>query len=65
MEIFYTLKEAEVLIEQWRCFYNTEQPHSAFGYKPLAPEATLLPAARLAYAMGRANLPLVQDYARY
>ena len=31
MEIFYTLKEAQVLIEQWRCFYNTQRPHSALG----------------------------------
>ncbi len=28
-EIFYTLKEAQVLIEQWRRHYNTIRPHSA------------------------------------
>jgi len=38
-EIFYTLKEAQVLIEQWRIHYNTKRPHSALGYKPPAPEA--------------------------
>jgi len=38
-EIFYTLKEAQVLIEQWRIHYNTTRPHSALGYRPPAPEA--------------------------
>ena len=38
-EIFYTLKEAKVLIEQWRQHYNKIRPHSALGYRPPAPEA--------------------------
>jgi transposase InsO family protein len=38
-EIFYTLKEARVVIEEWRCHYNTIRPHSALGWKPPAPEA--------------------------
>lgn len=38
-EIFYTLKEAKILIEQWRKEYNTIRPHSALGYLPPAPEA--------------------------
>ena len=38
-EIFYTLKEAQVLIEQWRRHYNSIRPHSAIGYRPPAPEA--------------------------
>ena len=38
-EIFYTLKEAQVLIEQWRKLYNEIRPHSALGYKPPAPAA--------------------------
>ena len=37
-EIFYTLKEAQVLIEQWRKLYNEIRPHSALGYRPPAPE---------------------------
>jgi putative transposase len=28
-EIFYSLKEAQVVIERWRMEYNTERPHSA------------------------------------
>ncbi len=38
-EIFYSLKEARVVIEQWRKFYNTARPHSALGYRPPAPLA--------------------------
>jgi len=38
-EVFYTLKEASVLIEMWRKEYNTIRPHSALGYRPPAPEA--------------------------
>ncbi len=37
-EIFYTLREAQVIIEQWRVHYNTIRPHSALGYRPPAPE---------------------------
>ena len=40
-EIFYTLKEVQVLVEQWRQTYNRIRPHSALGYRPPAPEATL------------------------
>ena len=36
-EIFYTLKEAQVLIERWRHHYNTIRPHSSLGYRPPAP----------------------------
>ncbi len=42
-EIFYTLKEARVLIEMWRKEYNTIQPYSALGYQPPVPEAILFP----------------------
>jgi transposase InsO family protein len=38
-EIFDTLWEAQVLLEQWRREYNTVRPHSALGYRPPAPEA--------------------------
>ena len=38
-EIFYTLREAQVLIESWRYEYNTFRPHSSLGYRPPAPEA--------------------------
>ena len=63
-EIFYSLKEAQVLVEQWRREYNTVRPHSALGYRPPAPEAVrpvswflnrpslLGPPARLKMAAG-------------
>ena len=38
-EIFYSLKEAKVIIEQWRQHYNTKRPHSSLGYRPPAPQA--------------------------
>jgi putative transposase len=38
-EIFYSLKEAQIMIEKWRVEYNTKRPHSALGYKPPAPAA--------------------------
>ena len=37
-EVFYSLREAQILIEQWRRYYNTIRPHSALGYRPPAPE---------------------------
>jgi len=36
-EIFTTLLEAKVLIENWRKEYNQIRPHSALGYRPPAP----------------------------
>jgi len=44
-EIFYTLKEAQVLIEAWRRHYNTIRPHSALNYRPPAPEVRSWPAS--------------------
>lgn len=38
-EIFYSLKEAQILVEMWRREYNTKRPHSSLGYKPPAPES--------------------------
>ena len=40
-EIFFTLKEAQLVIEEWREHYNTARPHSALGYRPPAPEAVI------------------------
>jgi putative transposase len=36
-EIFYSLKEAQTLIEMWRIHYNTKRPHSSLAYRPPAP----------------------------
>ncbi|MFH1625714.1 MAG: IS3 family transposase [Pseudomonadota bacterium] len=40
-EVFTTLTEAKVLIEQWRREYNQIRPHSSLGYRPPAPEARM------------------------
>jgi putative transposase len=56
-EIFTTLFEAKVLIENWRREYNTIRPHSSLGYKPPAPE-TVMPNKR--YFTGRLPLKVVQ-----
>jgi putative transposase len=55
-EVFYTLEEAQVLIEMWRKEYNHIRPHSSLGYKPPAPEA--IQTAPLAKPVGGVdNLP--------
>jgi putative transposase len=46
-QIFYTLKDATVLIERWRHHYNTIRPHSSV---PPAPETILPRPAERAYA---------------
>jgi transposase InsO family protein len=43
-EIFYTLREAQVIIECWRREYNTFRPHSSLGYRPPAPETVQWPS---------------------
>lgn len=44
-EIFYTLKEVQVLTERWRWHYNHVRPHQSLGYRPPAPEARGWPPA--------------------
>jgi len=43
-EIFYTLREAQILTERWRKEYNHIRPHSSLGYRSPAPQAWLLHA---------------------
>lgn len=60
-EIFYSLEEARIIIENWRRHYNGARPRSALGYRPPAPQV-LLPA-RPAPQPGPATpgaLPLAQ-----
>ena len=40
-EIFTTLTEASILIEEWRREYNHVRPHSALDYRAPAPEAII------------------------
>ena len=53
-ETFFSLAEAQVLIEAWRRHYNTVRPHSSLGYRPPAPEAATPPLP----ASGSASLHL-------
>jgi putative transposase len=41
MEVFHTLKEAQIVIEAWRKEYNAFRPHSALGYKTPAEMAAI------------------------
>jgi hypothetical protein len=40
-EIFYSLREAQIIIEGWRQHYNSIRPHSALRWTPPAPEVRL------------------------
>ncbi len=40
-EIFKTLTEAKILIEEWRKEYNQVRPHGALNYPAPAPEAVI------------------------
>jgi putative transposase len=46
-EIFYSLKEAKVVIGNWRHHYNTVRPHSSLGYRPPAPQTFAPPLSHL------------------
>jgi transposase InsO family protein len=41
-ELFYTLKEAQIIIERWRMHYNTVRPHRSLGGQPPVPETVRL-----------------------
>ncbi|GKS69670.1 hypothetical protein W03_16740 [Nitrosomonas sp. PY1] len=45
-EIFYGVREAQAIVDQWIREYNTIRPHSSLGYKPPAPEIIVTPSSR-------------------
>jgi transposase InsO family protein len=49
IEVFTSLREAEVLIESWRRHFNTIRPHSALRYTAPAPETILTGSRTLAW----------------
>lgn len=53
-EIFCSLREAQIVIEQWRRHHNQEHPLSSLGYKPPAPEALVLAPSALPSPLVRA-----------
>jgi putative transposase len=62
-EIFYSLKEATVVIEQWRNQYNTIRPHSSLAYRPPARQTSTALSLHLdrSYPMQIVSIPLVQN----
>lgn len=45
-EVFHSVKEAKVLVEDWRLEYNDHRPHSGLGYMtPAAFAASCIPSA--------------------
>lgn len=62
-EIFYTLREAQIVIESWRRHYNAVRPHASIGYRAPAPEVFVPALAAWPAAQPRpappAMLPLV------
>jgi len=56
-EIFFSLAEAQVLIEAWRRHFNAVRPHSSLKYRPPAPEAIV---ARNGNAAPWASAPAVE-----
>lgn len=43
-EIFYALREAQIIIESWRRHYNTVRPHGSIGSRPPVPEGSYQPS---------------------
>ena len=56
-EIFYTLREAQIVIESWRRHYNAEQPHASIGYRAPAPEVFVSALAAWPAAQSRPAAP--------
>ncbi|WP_270935995.1 IS3 family transposase [Falsiroseomonas oryzae] len=55
-EVFNTLREAQVLIEEWRRHYNRIRPHSSLGYRPPAPETVPLARSQISSGAGSAAM---------
>src|SRR5436189_3240477 len=62
-ELFYTEREAQIVIESWRRHYNRIRPHASIGYRAPAPEVFVPALAAWPAAQPRpappAMLPLV------
>jgi putative transposase len=56
-EIFYSLKEAKIVIENWRHHYNTVRPHASLGYRAPAPEVLIPTTAAWPAAQPRPASP--------
>ena len=56
-EIFYSLREAQIVIESWRRHFNTTRPHASLGYRPPAPEVFVPPFIAWPAALTRPASP--------
>ena len=45
-ELFYTMKEVTVMMEDWRHHYNHERPHGSLSNKPPVPNSTIANSPR-------------------
>jgi putative transposase len=55
-EVFSTLREAQVLTEEWRLHYNRVRPHSSLGYRPPAPETVPMTRPQISSGAGAAAM---------
>jgi hypothetical protein len=55
-KIFYTLKNAQILMGRWRWEDNTVRPHSVLSYRPPTSEAIQVMLRKPGYAMLRQDL---------
>ena len=54
-EIFITMKEAEIVIENWRELYNNRRPHQALKGKPPNWQSCLVPLRETSQHIALAN----------
>ncbi len=58
LKAFYSLREAQIVIEQWRIEYNTHRPHSALGKRgggDRCPTGLARCVSKSSYSMGLAS----------
>ena len=48
-EMFYTLKEAKIMIERWQVHYNAKRSHTSLGYRPPEPDTIQILNTIMAY----------------
>jgi transposase InsO family protein len=55
-EVFNTIREVQVLIEEWRRHYNRVRPHSSLGYRPPTPETVPMARSQIRSGAGAAAM---------
>jgi len=58
-EVFFTLREAEVVIESWRRHYNAVRPHASLDYRAPAPEVFVPALAAWPAPLSRPSPPAI------